>query len=98
MAAYDICIDRMVLDTIETKIERIERDIDESTMSMDKAINQSQNFLSGNQFEKAKNTTLNCLASSKNTQQNLRAAREYIVTLRNLIDEYAKYCYSGENR
>lgn len=98
MASYDICIDPVILDTIESKLEKIDHDIEESTAGMERAINQSQNFLSGNQFEKAKNTTLNCLASSKNTQQNLRAAREYIVTLRNLIDEYAKYTYSGENR
>ena len=93
---YDIDVEYDVLCSIEDKLRKIEYDIEGSTERMSDAIRRSQDFLAGRQFEKAKETTKACVELTGRTRQNISYAREYIVKLQDLIDEYSKYTYSGD--
>ncbi len=94
--AYDMCVDYDTLCEVQDKLKKIEYDLTNSNEQMLKAINSSQDFLAGNQFEKAKNTTTACLQISKRTGTNIHKAMEYIEKLKNSLDEYGRCSYDGE--
>ena len=93
---YDMCVDYDILCDIEDKLQKIGYDLNNSTEQMNNAIRNSQEFLAGNQFEKAKNITSSCISITNKTRNNIRYAVEYIDKLRNVIDEYVKCEYSGD--
>ena len=95
-SSYDMCVDYDVLCDIEVKLEKIEYDLNNSTDQMVKAIQVSQSFLAGNQFEKAKRTTATCVEMTRRTGNNIRSAMEYIEKLKTAMDDYGKCGYSGE--
>ncbi len=94
--SYDMCVDYDVLCDIEEKLENIKHDLNNSTDQMFRAIQVSQDFLAGNQFEKAKKTTTSCIEITKRTENNIRYAMEYILKLKETMDEYGKCGYNGE--
>lgn len=96
MPGYDMCVDYDTLCMIEDKLQKIEYDLTNSTQKMVEAIQRSQDFLAGNQFEKAKNTTMSCVEISRKTETNLEYAKKYIGNLRTALEEYGRCCYSGE--
>lgn len=95
-AAYDMCVDYNTLLQIEDKLQKIEYDLQESTQRMTEAIQRSEDFLAGRQFEKAKNTTMACTKLSERTCGNIRNAMDYIDRIRTAVEEYGKCGYMGE--
>ena len=85
---YDMCIDYDTLHILKDKLKKIDYDLNNSTKQMQIAIQNSQEFLSGNQFEKAKKTTLNCIELTEKTSSNITHAMEYIDKLMSALDEY----------
>lgn len=96
MAGYDMCVDYDTLCAIEEKLQKIEFDLKGSTQKMVDAIRKSQDFLAGNQFEKAKNTTMSCVEISRKTEINIGYSKKYICDLRTVLEEYGRCGYSEE--
>ena len=96
-SGFDINVDYDTLCIIEEKLQYICHDLTESTEQMYQAIQRSQEFLAGNQFEKAKNTTLNCIQHTNRTNGNINNAMKYIRELRSLLEEYGGCTYDGES-
>lgn len=94
--SYDICVDYNTLCTVEDKLQRISYDLTESTQKMVEFIQKSQGFLAGNQFEKAKATTIDCTNLTARTSTNIGHAQDYIVKLRTALEEYSRCGYTGE--
>ena len=92
---YDMHIDYDVLNNIEDSLEKIIFNLENSSGKMKDAILRSQEFLAGNQFEKAKTTTELCVAITQTTKDNIRMAIEYIDELRGKLEEYGKCGYKG---
>ena len=95
-AAFDMCVDYDTLRTIDDKLQRIEYDLQESTKKMTEAIQRSENFLAGQQFEKAKGTTMASVNQNQRTETNIKFARNYIEKLRVALEDYGKCGYLGE--
>lgn len=95
-ATYDMCVNYETLCEIEDKLQLIEHNLNNSTEIMFSAIERSQEFLSGNQFEKAKNTTKNCLELTEKTSINIKQAKDYIAELRTVLNEYGMCSYNEE--
>ena len=83
------------LDAIEDKLRNIGSDLNESTQKMLIALQASQGFLEGNQFHKAKMTTMNCIEISSRTMNNIQNARQNIAKLRTVLEQYLRCEYSG---
>ena len=94
--SYDIYVDYNTLCTIEDKLQKIGYDLTESTQKMMESIQRSQDFLAGNQFEKAKAVTANCTALTAQTSTNIKHAQDYIGKLRTALEEYSKCGYPEE--
>ena len=92
----DMYVDYDTLCLLEDKLEKINYDLNSSAEQMYKAIQRSQGFLAGNQFEKAKRTTIACVQLTETTGRNIKNAKEYIKTLKAVLEDYGKCCYSGE--
>ena len=93
---YDICVDYDTLCELQYKLELITHDLANSTEQMTSAIQRSQEFLAGYQFEKAKKTTMACVNLTVKTGNNIRHAMEYLDKLKAVLDEYGRCAYSGE--
>lgn len=94
--SYDMCVDYDTLCTIKDKLEKISYDLNNSTNKMVDAIRVSQNFLAGNQFEKAKRTTDSCVKITQRTEKNIKSAIEYIDKLISVLEDYSKLGYDGD--
>ncbi len=94
--SYDMCIDYDTLCELRYKLELIAHDLTSSTEQMTKAIRDGQAFLAGQQFEKAKKTTLDCVNLTTKTSSNIQHAIEYLDKLKTAIEEYGRCAYSGE--
>ena len=94
--AYDICVDYDTLCELQYKLELITYDLAKSTEQMTRAIQNSQEFLAGYQFEKAKKTTMVCVNLTAKTGNNIRHAMEYLENLKAILEEYGHCAYSGE--
>lgn len=94
--SYDMCVDYDTLCTIKDKLEKISYDLNNSTNKMVDAIRVSQNFLAGNQFEKAKRTTDSCVKITQRTKKNIKSAIEYIDKLISVLEDYSKLGYDGD--
>lgn len=93
---YDICVDYDTLCELQHKLELIKHDLTNSTDQMKRAIQNSQEFLAGYQFEKAKRTTMACVSLTEKTSNNIRHAMEYLEKLKGVLEEYGRCAYSGE--
>lgn len=95
---YDMFVDFETLCSIEDKLKMIGYNLSQSTEQMVTALQYSQEFLSGNQFEKAKQTTLNCIEITGKTGNNITNAIAYICRLKEIVDQYSICEYNnGEN-
>lgn len=92
---FDICVDYDSLCDLEYKIDLILHDLQESVDRMTHAIQNSQEFLSGNQFDKAMKTTTDCLNITRKTESNLIHAKEYLKKLQDSVLEYGQCSYRG---
>lgn len=93
---YDICVDYDTLCELQYKLELISHDLINSTEQMTRAIQNSQEFLAGYQFEKAKSITMACANLTGKTSNNIRHAMEYLEKLKGILAEYGRCAYSGE--
>ena len=93
---YDIYVDYDTLCVLQYKLELITHDLTNSTEQMTRAIQNSQEFLAGYQFEKAKRTTMACVNLTAKTGNNIRHAMEYLEKLKGVLEEYGRCAYSGE--
>jgi len=95
---YDMCVDFETLCSIEDKLKMISYNLSLSTKQMVMALQSSQEYLSGNQFAKAKQTTLNCIEITGKTSNNITNALDYICKLKEIVDRYSMCGYNnGEN-
>ena len=92
--AYDICVDYDVLCELRYKLELIAHDLTNSTENMTRAIQSSQHFLAGYQFEKAKRTTMACVKLTERTGNNICHAMEYLDNLKTILEEYGRCSYN----
>ncbi len=92
---YDICVDYDTLCDIEYKLRLITYDLGNSVEQMVRAIQDSQEFLAGNQFEKAKRTTIQCAKLTERTIGNINHAREYLEKLKDMLTQYSQCAYQG---
>ncbi len=96
MAGYDMDVSYDTLCSIEEKLEKIQFDLDNSTQKMSDAIQRSQDFLAGNQYEKAKSITANSIELTRRTHDNIGNAKKYLSDLRMIMEEYGRCGYPGE--
>ena len=92
-SAYDMCVSYDTLCDLEDKFRKIDDGLRNSTEQMIKAIQNSQEFLSGNQFERAKSTTSNCVELTEKTSNNINRALKYIDELMSALEEYGSCGY-----
>ena len=95
-AEYDICVDYDTLCELQYKLELIMHDLTSSTEQMTRAIQNSQEFLAGHQFEKAKSTTMTCVKLTEKTGNNIKHAMEYLEKIKSVLEEYGRCAYTGE--
>ena len=93
---YDICVDYDTLSELQYKLELITHDLTYSIEQMTHAIQSSQKFLAGYQFEKAKQITLACVKLTQKTSKNIQHATEFLKELKTILEEYGRCAYSGE--
>lgn len=93
---YDMCVDYDILCAIEDSLNKIAYDLENSTERMKAAIKDSEYFLAGNQFEKAKRTSNSCAELTESMSKNIIRAKKYIEELRSIMEEYGS-CVYGEN-
>lgn len=92
--AYDMCIDYETLCEIENKLSNISNNLSVSSDSMLFALRNCDGFLSGNQFEKASQTTILCSDVSKKTVENITETLKYIAKLKECLETYSGCGYS----
>ena len=92
---YDICVDYDTLYDAGRKLQDIGNSLHNSIANMDQALLYSQEFLAGEQFERVKQTTENCMKIAARTENNIRYALQYIKDLLQILDEYQNCSYSG---
>ena len=95
-STYDICVDYDTLCEIEYKLELIAHDLSNSNEQMVRAISVSQDFLAGNQFEKARRTTMECARLTEKTSGNIKHAVEYLEKLKDMLTKYGLCAYTGD--
>lgn len=89
----DMYVDYDELCVMETKLEVIRQALYESNRVMSQELIASQNFLEGQQFEKAKSATFRCIQLSGRVCDNIRNSLEYIAKLKEYLDEYTRSGY-----
>ena len=94
---YDMCVDLEALWAIEDNLRRIGVNLSESTERMLLALQSSQGFLAGKQFEKAQKTTMSCIDITAKTNNNIRNLLAYISQLKELVNTYDKSRYEEVN-
>ncbi len=85
---YDVCVDFDALCAIEEKLKSIGVNLAGAIEEMLLALQTSQGFLAGRQFEKAQKTTMGCINITAKTNNNIRNALAYIDQLQELLRTY----------
>lgn len=93
-AGFDMCIDYETLCEIEQKLNNINKNLSVSADSMLYALRNCDDFLSGHQFEKARETTILCTEVSKKTSDNISEVLIYISKLKECLEFYSGCGYS----
>ena len=93
---FDICVEYNTLCELQYKLELIMHDLTNSTEQMARAIENSQEFLAGYQYEKVKRITMECINRTGKTENNIHHAIEYLEELKGFLEEYGLYMYNEE--
>ena len=93
-ASYDMCIDYETLCIIESKLISIRNNLGVSADSMLFSLRSCGGFLSGNQFDKACQTTIKCADVSQKTMKNISDVLKYISKLKECLESYSGCRYS----
>ena len=90
---FDMDVDYETLCQIETDLRHINHNLSESTNNMTMGLQDSQDFLAGQQFENAKDITYKCVEITSRTVNNLGIAVDFIKELKNCLEEYSQCMY-----
>ncbi len=96
MNKYDMNVDYSVLEEIEGKIKNVSERMNETVNGMITSLNYSQNYLSGLQFERAREVTELCINQTKENQLRMCSSAIYLRQLKDLIQEYNRCKYVGD--
>ena len=91
---YDMSVDHDTLCEIESGLDEIYNHLNDSTAQMQNALLESQDFLEGNQFEKAKRKTKDCVEVIQKAGNNVLYAKKYICELKACLEDYSKCTYN----
>lgn len=89
----DMYVDYDELCIMETKLAVIRQALYESNSLMSQELIESQNYLEGQQFEKAKAATFRCIQLSGRICDNIRNSLDYIAKLKESLDAYTRSGY-----
>ena len=92
---YDMCVDCQTLEVLMDKLIKIDTELSEATRKMADALQESQNFLAGRQFEKARDITIRTVEISSNTSGNINHAISFLKHLKEYTSQYAACQYKG---
>ncbi len=94
---YDIYVDCDYLTDLEERLMTINNALNGASEQMISAVNYSQGFLSGRQFENAKEITKHCVNNTSQTCDNILKTIQYLEELKTVLEEYEKcrYPYDG---
>ena len=92
---YDICNDYDTLCQLEDKLKKIKNALGTSADIMLFNLRNSGEFLSGNQYNKASQTTIQCSDATRYTMENIDVVLKYIAKLKKNIEEYNRCGYSA---
>lgn len=90
---YDMCTDLESLHAIEEKLRSIGTSLNDATEQMILALQTSQDFLAGRQYEQAQKTTLSCIDITAKTTNNIRNALAYLAQLEEKLEAYNQCKY-----
>ncbi len=90
---YDMDVDYETLCQIESDLKQINHNLSESINNMIIGLQDSQDFLAGQQFENAKKITYKCMEITSRTVNNLGTAVDYIREMKNCLEEYSQCMY-----
>ncbi len=93
---YEIDVEYDTLSKIQDRLKRITYALNISVEQMQRAMQVSQDFLAGNQFEKAKQITSSCTQLTAKTSVNINHAMKYLDELMFLVEEYGTCVYDEE--
>ncbi len=91
--SYDMCTDVNTLYDLHTGLKKIKLGIENSVSQMDRAMGYSQDYLSGEQFEKARAVTDSCLERNKITVESIGLVLKYLEELMAQTEKYNKLRY-----
>ena len=91
----DMNVDSNTIEEINSKLKSINRNLTNANQQMLASLLQSQGFLEGQQFEKAKKVTLKNIEQIGITSNNIRHSIEYNEKILELLHRYEKCKYTG---
>lgn len=92
---YDMNVDYDTLESVKRETIKIQRNLNESTTQMNIAFQQAQGYLSGYQFEQARDVIMRCIYSTSKAVNNLERADKYIEELEDILVQYVSCTYKG---
>lgn len=91
----DMNVDPNAIEEINSKLKTINRNLSNANQQMLTSLLQSQGFLEGHQFEKARKVTLKSIEQTGITSNNIRHSIEYNEKILDLLYRYDKCKYTG---
>lgn len=93
MANYDIDVEYDELCRVDEKLSSIEKRIHNSLTDMINTVNSNNEYLSGQQYNKMRNTTDSYRKQAMSSINEIECTRDYIQELKAVIQEYSKCIY-----
>lgn len=93
--AYDMHVSSETVEYVKEKILNIANDLSSSTQEMFVSVNRAQGFLAGNQYNKAQQTTMDCINITNNTVNSLADGVDYLEEINLILEEYNQCRYRG---
>ena len=97
-STYDMCVESQSLEIMMDKLNKIDTELSEATRKMADALQKSQDFLAGLQFEKARALTVRTVEVASNTSVNINHAIAFLQELKEYTSQYASCRYEGGSR
>lgn len=91
----DMNVDSIAIEEINSKLKTINRNLSNANQQMLTSLLQSQGFLEGHQFEKARKVTLKNIEQTGITSNNIRHSIEYNEKILDLLYRNDKCKYTG---
>ena len=93
---YDMYVSDNILKVMDENLQRIMKTLQSASEEMNSSVQRSSTFLAGNQFERTKENTKQCLNKIEIIGMNLQYARKYLAELESLLEAYGDCGYSEE--